>query len=104
MGTGEKILLGFLLAVLAAFPIAFFLYLRTAYRKDGWAGVKTASAVAGTAFLIWAALPLWGKYMAYLGSQVIEHPFRLTTIVLIALSWLLHHGLKAWAAEKHDHH
>ena len=75
METPEKILLGLLLGALAAFPIALFLYLRTAYRQEGWAGVKTALAVLGLVALIYAAVVLWGKHMEDLVRRGDRAPF-----------------------------
>ena len=56
METSDKILLGLLLVAFAAFPVAVFLYLRTAYRKGGWADVKAAAIVALVAMLIFGGL------------------------------------------------
>jgi threonine/homoserine/homoserine lactone efflux protein len=102
MDMSNKILLGLLLAALAAFPVAVFLYLRTAYREGRWAGVKTALAAAGMALLVWVALDLWAKHVGDLVGQVMAHPFALTTVLLIVLSWLLHQALKAQLDETHD--
>jgi cation transport ATPase len=46
MSAIDWLALGLLLALPAAFFCAFFLYLRTAYRKGGWRAVRTASLVA----------------------------------------------------------
>ncbi len=104
MEMSDKILAGLLVAALAAFPIAVFLYLRSAYREARWAGVKTALAVAGMALLAWVALELWAKHVGDLMRRIIEHPFEITTVLLIILSWLLHRALKARLDETHDDH
>jgi hypothetical protein len=104
MDTSDKILLGLLLAALAAFPVAVFLYLRSAYRAGRWAGVKTALALAGTALLAWAAVEVGARHVGDLVERVIEHPFALTTVVLLVLSWLLHQALKARLDDEHDNH
>lgn len=59
MATLDQILLGFLLVALAAFPVAIFLYLRTAYQKHGWPEVKTAALVAVIALAIPLVLRIW---------------------------------------------
>jgi hypothetical protein len=38
--------MGLLLSLAAALVIAFFLYLRTAYREGGWKNVKTSALIA----------------------------------------------------------
>ncbi|MGA8765142.1 MAG: hypothetical protein WB562_19910 [Candidatus Sulfotelmatobacter sp.] len=38
--------LGLMLSLVGAFVGAFFLYLRTAYRKGGWPGVKASFTIA----------------------------------------------------------
>ena len=95
MGTLEKVLLGSLLAAFASFPIALFLYLRTAYREARWRGVKEALAVFGVVLAVWVAVQLFQRHLQDLIGRVIEHPFGLGTILLIVFSWLLHHSIKA---------
>ncbi|PYX31687.1 MAG: hypothetical protein DMG77_05785 [Acidobacteria bacterium] len=51
----EWMAVGLMLALLLAFVTAFFLYLRTAYRKGGWKEVKVSfiiSVVALVAFYV----------------------------------------------------
>ena len=43
--------LGLMLSLLAAFVGAFFLYLRSAYRKGGWRDVKTSFVIAVVALV-----------------------------------------------------
>lgn len=104
MGMLEKILLGLLLVALAAFPVAVFLYLRTAYRKGGWSDVKAATFVAVVALLIPIGLRIWYDWEIDHFQRVIKHPLALGSILFVVLMWLAHCALKAWAGETHDHH
>jgi hypothetical protein len=103
MGMGEKILLGLLLLAFAAFPVAVFLYLRTAYQKGGWTEVKVAAGVAAVALLIWVASSLWPEFELRHIWRAIQHPFALGSIVFLLLMGLAHFALKMWI-ETHDIH
>jgi hypothetical protein len=103
MGMTEKILLGLLLLAFAAFPVAVFLYLRTAYRKGGWAEVKGAAIVAGVTLLIWVGASLWPEFELRHIWRAIQHPLALGSIVFLVLIGLAHFALKAWI-ETHDIH
>ena len=104
METTDKILLGLLLFAIAAFPVAVFLYLRTAYRKGGWSDVKMAAIVAAVAMLIPLGLRIWFDWEFSHFLRVIEHPFALGSILFVALMWVAHRTLKARIGETHDHH
>lgn len=103
METTDRILLWLLLAAMAAFPVAVWLYLRTAYRKGGWREVKAAGVVAGFALLIAGAFKIWVDWEASHFQRVIEHPLAVGSILFVALMWLAHRALKAWTGETHDH-
>jgi hypothetical protein len=103
MDMTDKILLGTLLLAFAAFPIAVFLYLRTAYRKGGWAEVKGAAHVAGILLLIWFGVSLWPKFEIPHILRAIQHPFALGSIVFLVLIGLARCALKVWI-ENHDIH
>ena len=100
----DKILLGLLVLAIAAFPVAVFLYLRTAYRKGGWPEVKTAAIVSVIAMLIPLGLRLWFDWEFNHFLRAIQHPFALGSILFVVLMWLAHHALKASTGETHDHH
>ena len=102
MEASDKILLGLLLLAIAAFPVAVFLYLRTAYRKGGWREMKAAAIIALVAMLIPLGLRIWFNLEFRNVKRIIEHPFALGTIVLVFLMWLAHRALKTWAEEAHD--
>ncbi len=104
METSDKILLGLLLVAFAAFPVAVFLYLRTAYRKGGWADVRAAAIVALVAMLIFAGLNIWIHWEVNHFQRVLEHPFAVGSILFVVLLWLAHRALKAWIGEANDHH
>lgn len=104
MKTPDKILLGLLLIAIAAFPVAVFLYLRSAYRNGGWPQVKTAAIVAVVAMLIPVALRIWFDWEFSHFLRAIEHPFALGSILFVVLMWLAHRALKARIGEAHDHH
>ena len=104
METTDKILLGLLLFAIAAFPVAVFLCLRTAYRKGGWSDVKMAAIVAAVAMLIPLGLRIWFDWEFSHFLRVIEHPFALGSILFVALMWVAHRTLKARIGETHDHH
>ncbi len=104
METVDQILLGFLLVAIAAFPVAIFLYLRTAYRKGGWPEMKTAAILAVVALLIPVGLKLWYDWEISHFQRAIEHPLALGSILFVVLMWLAHRVLKAWTGEAHDHH
>jgi hypothetical protein len=101
MDVTEKILLGLLLLAFAAFPIAVFLYLRTAYRKDGWTDVKGAAMIAGVSLLIWVGVSLWPEFEIRHILHAIQRPFALGSIVFLVLLGLAHCALKA-RIESHD--
>jgi len=65
---------------MAAFPVAVFLYLRTAYRQGGWREVKVAAILAVVAMLIPVALKIWCDWEISHFQRVIEHPFALGSI------------------------
>jgi hypothetical protein len=96
----ERVLLGLLLGVLAAFPLALFFYLRTAYRTGGWREVKTSLSIFGVALLLWMGPTLLISHIVDLGERIVLHPFAATTVVLLILSWLLHRiamkSLRKW--------
>jgi hypothetical protein len=104
METPDKILLGLLLLAMAAFPVAVFLYLRTAYRESGWPQVKTAVIVAVVAMLVPVALRIWFDWEFSHFVRAIEHPFALGSILFVVLMWLAHRAVKARIEETHDHH
>jgi hypothetical protein len=104
METSDQILFGLLLFVMAAFPVAVFLYLRSAYRKGGWRDVKTAAIVAVVVLLIAGGLRIWFDWEISHFLRAIEHPFALGSILFIVLMWLVHRALKAQMEETHDHH
>ena len=104
METPDKILAGLLLLAMAVFPVAVFLYLRTAYRKGRWPEVKTAAIVAVVAMLIPLGLRIWVDWEVSHFLRVIEHPFALGSIFFILLIWLAHRALMARIGDTHDHH
>ena len=104
METPDRILLGLLMLAIAAFPVAVFLYLRTAYRKGGWPQVKTAALVALIAMLIPLGLRIWFDWEFSHFQRIIEHPFALGSILFVVLMWMGHRALKARIGETHDHH
>jgi hypothetical protein len=103
METPDKILLALLLIAIAAFPVAVFVYLRSAYRESGWPQVKTAAIVAVVAMLIPVALRIWFDWEFNHFLRVIEHPLALGSIVFVVLMWLAHRTLRARIEETHDH-
>jgi len=96
METQDRVLLWLLLFTFAAFPVAVWLYLRTAYRKGGWREVKAAAILAGFALLIAAGFKIWLDWEASHFQRVIEHPLAYGSILFVALMWLAHRALKAW--------
>jgi len=104
MQTQDKILLGLLSLAIAVFPVAIFLYLRSAYRTGGWPRVRTAAIVAVVALLIPVVLRIWFDWEISHFLRVIEHPFALGSILFIVLMWLAHRALKAQTEETHDEH
>lgn len=54
--------IGLLLLIAGGIGGAFFLYLRTAYRKGGWRRVGKDLAVAVAALLIWAAVRIYENH------------------------------------------
>lgn len=54
--------IGLLLLIVAGIGGAFFLYLRTSYRKGGWRRVGKDFAVAVVALLIWAAVRVYENH------------------------------------------
>jgi hypothetical protein len=86
--TTDKLLLGLLLLALAAFPVAVFLYLRTAYQEGGWAGVKSAAVVAGVTMAILVGIRLWPEWEIRHILRAIRHPFAMGSLLVLALiSW-----------------
>jgi hypothetical protein len=103
METPDRILLWLLFIAIAAFPVAVFLYLRSAYRKGGWREVKTAAILAVLAMLIPLGLRIWYDWEISHFQRVIEHPFAWGSILFVAFMWLAHRALKAWVGETHVH-
>lgn len=101
MDTTDKLLLGLLLLAFAAFPVAVFLYLHTAYRQGGWAEVKCATFVAAFSLLILAGINLWPEFELRHFLRAIEHPFARSSISFLILIGLAHCALKVWI-ETHD--
>jgi hypothetical protein len=101
--TTDKILLGLLLLALAAFPVAVFLYLRTAYRERGWTGVKSAAIVAVVTMAIWVGIRLWPEWEIRHILRAIRHPFAMSSVLVLALIFLAHGALKVWW-ETNDNH
>ena len=104
MGTTDQILLGLLLVAMVAFPVAVFLYLRTAHREGGWRSVKTAAIVAVVALLIPLGLRIWVDWEVGHFLRVLEHPFALGSIVFVVVMWLAHRALTSQMGETDDHH
>jgi hypothetical protein len=104
METPDRILLELLMLAIAAFPVAVFLYLRTAYRKGGWPQVKMAPIVAVVAMLIPLGLRIWFDWGFSNLQRIIEHPFALGSILFVVLMWVGHRVVKARIGETHDHH
>lgn len=104
METVDQILLGLLLLAVAAFPVAVFLCLRTAYRKGGWPEVKTDAIVAVVAMLIPVGFRIWFDWEFSHFERAIKYPFALSSILFVVLMWLGHRALKARTGETHDHH
>jgi hypothetical protein len=104
MGTSDKILLGLLLIAIAAFPVAVFLYLRSAYRNGGWPQVRTAAIVALIAMVVPVVLRIWFDWEVSHFVRAIEHPLALGSVLFVVLMWLAHRALKARTEETHDHH
>jgi hypothetical protein len=104
METSDQVLLGLLLLAIAAFPVAVFLYLRTAYRQGGWPEVKEAAILAVVAMLMLAGVRIWSDWEISHFQRVIEHPFALGSIFSLALMWLAHRALEARIGETDDHH
>lgn len=104
METPDKILLGLLLVAIAVFPVAVFLYLRTAYRKGGWPDVKTAAIVAVVAMLIPVGFRIWFDWEFSHFQRAIQHPFALGSILFVVVMSLAHRALKARTGETNDQH
>ena len=104
MDMTDQILLTLLLLAFAAFPVAVFLYLRTAYREGGWTEVKWAAIVAIVSMLLFAALRIWPEWEIDHILRALRQPFAPSSILFVVLMWLGHRALKAWAGEAHDHH
>ena len=104
METSDRILLVLLLLAAAAFPVAVFLYVRSAYKEGGWRRVKVAATVALVSMLIPLALKLWVDWEFGNLVRIIRHPFTLGSIIFILWIWLLHRGMKTPEEETHDHH
>ncbi len=96
MDTTDKILLTLLLLALAAFLVAVFLYLRTAYRKGGWTEVKGAAIVAGVSLLIWLGASLWPEFEIRHLLRAIRHPFTISSMLFLVLTFVAHGALKVW--------
>ena len=103
MDTTDKILLALLVLAFAAFPVAVFLYFRTAYRQGGWAEVKCAAFVAAFSLLILGGINLWPEFELRHIWRAIQHPFAQSSIVFLVLIGLAHFALKVWI-ETHDIH
>jgi len=103
MDMTDQILLGLLLLAVAAFPVAVFLYLRTAYRKGGWTEVKWAAIVAGISLLLFAGIRIFEWEIRHI-LRAIQHPFALSSVFFLLLMWLAHRALKARLGDTHDHH
>jgi hypothetical protein len=104
MGESDQILLGLLLLAGAAFPVAGFLYLRTAHREGGWRNVKRAAIVAAVAMLIPLGLRIWFDWEVSHFLRAIEHPLAVGSILFFVLMWLTHSALTARMGETDDHH
>jgi hypothetical protein len=104
MQTQDKILFGLLLLAIAVFPVAVFLYLRSAYRMGGWPRVRAAAIVSAVALLIPVVLRIWFDWEISHFLRALEHPFALGSILFFVLIWLAHRFLKPQAEEAHDEH
>jgi hypothetical protein len=61
--------LGLLLFIAVGITSAFFLYLRTSFRKGGWKRVRTDFIIAILALLAWAAMRIYENQ----GIQEFKH-------------------------------
>jgi hypothetical protein len=61
--------LGLLLFIVGGIMGAFFLYLRTSYRKGGWKQVRADFIIAILVLLVWAALRMYENQ----GIQEFKH-------------------------------
>lgn len=104
MEISDKVLLALLLIALVAFPVAAFLYLRTAYKDGGWRKVKLAALVAVVAMLIPVALKIWVDWELRNIERIIQHPLTLGSVVFVLVIWLVHRALKTPGEETHDHY
>ena len=104
METSDKVLLVLLLLALAAFPLAVFLYLRTAYREGGWRKVRTATFLFVIALLIWGAERFWVDWESDHFRRILEHPLALGSVLFVLLMYLLHWVLQGRSEEANGHH
>jgi high-affinity Fe2+/Pb2+ permease len=58
MSTWEWLGFGLLLGLVVAVLVAFFLYLRTSYRRGGWRDVKTSFIIAIIALVLFCVVRL----------------------------------------------
>ena len=104
METSDRVLLILLLLAAVAFPVAVFLYLRSAFKEGGWQRVKASAIVALVSLLIPLALKLWVDWEFGNLERIVRHPFTLGSIIFILWTWLVHRALTAPEEETHDHH
>ena len=68
--------IGLMLLIVGGIGGAFFLYLRTAYRKGGWRRVGEDLAVAVVALVIWAAMRIYENHEIQAVKHAVDSWFR----------------------------
>jgi hypothetical protein len=68
--------LGLMLFIVSGIMGAFFLYLRTSYRKGGWKRVRTDFIIAIVALLVWAAVRIYENHEIQEFKHAAERGFR----------------------------
>lgn len=72
----DWIAIGLMLFIVVGILGAFFLYLRTSYRKGGWKRVRTDLMIAVVVLLVWAAVRIYENYEIQKFKHAVEHEFR----------------------------
>jgi hypothetical protein len=72
----DWMVLGLLLFIAGGIGGAFFLYLRTSYRKGGWRRMRTDFIVTIITLLIWAAVRIYENHEIQEFKHAAERGFR----------------------------
>jgi heme/copper-type cytochrome/quinol oxidase subunit 4 len=72
----DWIAIGLMLFIVVGILGAFFLYLRTSYRKGGWERVRTDFMIAIVALLVWAAVRICENHEIQKFKHAVERGFR----------------------------